>query len=129
MVFEQIGWMKNTDYPFKSKVLPVWGDKGTDGDGSLQPLLHIQIAGRFVKHKTAAEGTQLLVSAFRFELRVDYSIYMPSIGCLLTCRPSGCRQRRRQTSAALLRTDPPHSSPAGDSDLHGNNTSSSGVQL
>lgn len=34
---------------------PVWGDEGADGDGSLQPLLHVQVTGRLIKHETAAE--------------------------------------------------------------------------
>ena len=36
--------------------LPVGGDEGPDGDGRLQPLLHIQVTGRLVKHKTEAQG-------------------------------------------------------------------------
>lgn len=35
--------------------LPVRGDEGADGDGSLQPLFNIQVTGRFIKHKTAVE--------------------------------------------------------------------------
>lgn len=48
---------------FLNTVSPVRGDEGADGDGGLQPLLYIQIAGRFIKHKTAGERTAVRLRA------------------------------------------------------------------
>lgn len=100
--------------------LPVRGDERADGDGSLQPLFHIQITGRLVEHKTAAEKQK---RSRKSEVKGQIVTVESAVDRFLTCRPSGCRRRRRRTSAALLRTDPPRSSLAGGSDLFGNNQS------
>lgn len=95
---------------------PVRGDERADGDGGLQPLLYIQVTGRFVEHETAAEEQkvgQSLTSETKTKNRKKRRRRF------LTCRLSGCRRRRRRTSAALHRTDPPRSSPAGESGLWG----------
>lgn len=36
---------------------PVRGDERADGDGGLQPLLDVQVAGRLVEHEAAADDT------------------------------------------------------------------------
>lgn len=37
---------------------PVWGDERADGDGSFQPLLHIQITGWLVEHEAAVKHSK-----------------------------------------------------------------------
>lgn len=45
--------------------LPVRGDERADGDGSLQPLLYIQVAGGLIEHKTARGILSGCVCVFR----------------------------------------------------------------
>lgn len=107
---------------FLNTASPVRGDEGADGDGGLQPLLYIQIAGRFIEHKTAGERM-----AVRLRARVECATVTVCL-CLLTCQPFGYRRRHRQIFAALLQRDSPRFVPSGESDLSNDDKNAEGLK-
>ncbi len=55
--------------PLNETLVPVRGDERADGDGSLQPLFHIQVTGRLVKHKTAETEKTVMSLRLRSEFK------------------------------------------------------------
>ncbi len=45
---------------YRRSFRPVWRDEGADGDGSSQPLSHIEITGRLVEHETRENNSRAI---------------------------------------------------------------------
>lgn len=91
------------------RALPVRGDEGANGDGSLQPLFNIQVTGRFVKHKTAADTANTVISGRSeskceaFQTRASAVAHMSALWMQTTAQANLCSSPPDKSSTFLPR--------------------------